>query len=385
MKHKTIQFLLVFWTLGLLTITLWQKLAIDRTLENYMIAQRDQSQFIMPDTLEALADELHQVTIIPQFLFSILTLAAVLFILSRIFADLRHATNAARYSLDQPYRDTYTLLPLDRSGETAALQAAVQDLGAKARFAIGHQKDEKIRLKDYLSDVSHQLKTPLASLRLYNDLLDRRIDTLEADQRSFVQAQAKQIERMEWLISDLMTLARLDADAVEMSLVDTKLRPTLELAAQPFWARAMKEEKQLTVRCSPKIEVPHDRKWVAEAIANVIKNALEHTENGGQVEVNCSGTPLTVQIDILDNGKGIDEDDLPRIFDRFYGKKTALHPDSIGIGLSLSRMILSKNHAEIYAENRVSGGASFHIVFLKPILSRNPSQENDHAGQEINK
>ena len=172
---------------------------------------------------------------------------------------------------------------------------------------------------------------------------------------------------MEWLIADLMTLARLDAETVEMELMNQAMRGTLELAVEPFWARANKEQKSLVVRCSAKIKIDHDRKWVSEAIANVIKNALEHTTEGGHININCIETPLSVQIDIEDNGEGIAAVDLPHIFDRFYGKKTALHPDSIGIGLSLSRMILDKNNAKIYAENRSGSGACFHIVFLKSL------------------
>ena len=374
MKHKTIQYITVVWLLALVlcivltrfgliwvvTLLLSQASDIQPGLQNSAISSL-QPGMITSDPL------IQTALMLPLIGFAIITFICILVVLGRLFMDIRHATNAARYALDRPAGDHNSLLPLDRSGETAGLQAAIQALSAKARYAIDHQKNEKIALQDYLSDISHQLKTPLASLRLYNDLLSRESSVPEADQKRFIQAQAKQIERMEWLIADLMTLARLDAETVEMELMNQAMRGTLELAVEPFWARANKEQKSLVVRCSAKIKIDHDRKWVSEAIANVIKNALEHTTEGGHININCIETPLSVQIDIEDNGEGIAAVDLPHIFDRFYGKKTALHPDSIGIGLSLSRMILDKNNAKIYAENRSGSGACFHIVFLKSL------------------
>lgn len=365
MKHKTVQYLIICWLLLFVVSALWARVIIVQALKGFYLLSLEQNQTMPVLLVNSLFHSVQKELLLPAALFSLGSLSMVLFILARFFADLRHATNAARYSLDRPDGDKNSLLPLDRSGETAGLQAAIQDLGAKARFAIGHQKDEKLRLKDYLNDISHQLRTPLASLRLYNDLLSR--DNAPADdvRKTFIAAQSKQIERMEWLIADLMTLARLDADTVEMGLEDQALRPTLELAVEPFWMRAAQEKKRLIVRCSSAIAIPHDRKWIAEAIANIIKNALEHTEAGGRIDISCIETPLTVQIDIEDDGEGIDPQDHPHIFERFYGKKSSRHPDSIGIGLALSQMILEKNMARIYAENRSVRGARFHIIFLK--------------------
>ncbi len=364
MKHKTVQYLIVFWLLLFVICALWARLIISQASEDFHLLSQVPGQTLPLLQVDTLILDIQKKLLLPASFFALGSLSAVLFILARIFADLRHATNAARYSLDRPDGDKNSLLPLDRSGETSGLQAAIQDLGAKARFAISHQKDEKLRLKDYLSDISHQLRTPLASLRLYNELLGRN-QPEEEDRKNFINAQGKQIERMEWLIADLMTLARLDADTVEMEMEKQALRPTIELAVEPFWMRAAQEKKRLIVRCSPSIMIPHDRKWVAESIGNIIKNALEHTEEGGRIDVNCIETPLTVQIDIEDDGEGIDPEDHPHIFKRFYGKKTSRHPDSIGIGLALSQMILEKNQARIYAENRSDRGARFHIVFLK--------------------
>lgn len=370
MKHKSVQIILILWLSCLTVIATWLRFGLTRAISSFGQVLREQNVAVPNTAFHNLEQQLIFASFLPVLVLSIATLVIVLIVLARLFKDIRHATNAARYSLDRPPGVDDSLLPLDHSGETASLQAAVQDLGAKARFAIAHQKEEKFRLKDYLSDISHQLKTPLASLRLYNDLLSRGTKIDEADREQFIHAQAKQIERMDWLIQDLMTMARLDADTVEMDLQQQEMRETLALAVDPFWARAATERKHLEVRCPQRIQIPHDRNWVAEAISNVIKNALEHTSSGGEIKVNCFETPLTVQIDITDDGEGVDPKELGRLFERFYGKKTELNPDSIGIGLSLSRMILNKNEAEIYAENRAGGGMRFYIIFIKPIPSR---------------
>lgn len=373
MKHKSIQTVTIIWLVSLVLTTIMTRFSLIWALGSQRLNGSDlpaTSQGSVPvPPFDFKFGPAQFALVLPLIAFALASFISILIILGRLFKDIRHATNSARYALDKPANEQDSLLPLDRSGETAGLQAAVQDLSAKARFAIEHQKNEKLALQDYLSDISHQLRTPLASLRLYNDLLSRETPIPEQDQQRFIVAQGKQIERMEWLIADLMTLARLDADTVEMDLVHQPMRATLELAVEPFWARAAKEEKTLIVRCSAKIEIDHDRKWVSEAIANLIKNALEHTKAGGHIHVTCIETPLSVQIDVEDDGEGIDKDDMPHIFDRFYGRRTALHPDSIGIGLSLSRMILDKNNAQIYAGNRSEGGARFNIIFLKSIES----------------
>lgn len=365
MKHKTIQYYLLFSSLLFALCIFWARLLITRAAEEFYYLLLSRPGSIGNQEIDKIFVDLSRALLLPFSFFYLASLGLTMTILYFLFKDIRHATYAARYSLDQHEQDSDSLLPLDRSGETAGLQAAIQDLGAKARFAINHQKDEQLRLKDYLNDISHQLRTPLSSLRLYNDLLSRENKGTNDDRSHFILAQAKQIERMEWLITDLMTLARLDANAVEMEIEAQPLRPTIELAVEPFWLRASEEGKYLDVRCSPDIYIPHDRNWAAEAIANLIKNALEHTDRDGHIRIYCRETPLTVQIDIEDDGEGIDPADHPHIFERFYGKKSSRHPDSIGIGLALSKLILEKHDARIYAENRSGSGARFHIVFIK--------------------
>ncbi len=227
------------------------------------------------------------------------------------------------------------------------------------------QKDKK-NLADALSDISHQLKTPLTSMVVMTDLLGE--ENLSAEKRrEFNRRMKSQLSRIEWLVSSLLKLSKIDAGAVQFKqeefrlgeLVDKFTAPLLipmELKGQTL---DLDGDRQQTVLC--------DLNWTAEALVNILKNCVEHTQEGGTVSISYTNNPLYTQIQIRDNGTGIAREDLPHIFERFYKGKNA-GPDSVGIGLAMSKVILEQQGAVVFAESEVKKGTRFTVRFHKQIV-----------------
>ncbi|MFD3156923.1 sensor histidine kinase [Haloimpatiens sp. FM7330] len=223
---------------------------------------------------------------------------------------------------------------------------------------------EKMFLTDILSDISHQLKTPISSLIIYNDiLLNRKID--EEKRKSFLQNSKKQLDRIEWLVKSLLQLARLDAGVIKFEKNNCDVNDTVEESVLALVAKAKNEKVNLIF--SPehkKIMMKHDTNWLSEGIINLIKNAIEHTQEGGYVEVSTERTPVCVRIIVKDNGEGIQRDEIPHIFKRFYKGKTHKKTESVGIGLALSKSIVEAHGGIIGVESKINEGTTFTIVFL---------------------
>ncbi len=233
-----------------------------------------------------------------------------------------------------------------------------------ARRASSGERAIKDRryMKDLLADMSHQLKTPLASMRMYVELMQRMPDMDAATRERFLGESMDQLERMEWLVQGLLKMARLEAGSVRLELRPALIDDTLDQAAAPFRLSAQLSGTQLSVTgCGATF--PHDAEWLAEAIGNLIKNALEHAP-GGHVDVRAVATPLTVEICVRDDGEGVALDVLPHLFERFYSHRSAVKSGSVGLGLALAKEIVTQSGGTISVESEPGRGTAFNIVFL---------------------
>ena len=237
----------------------------------------------------------------------------------------------------------------------------------KATTTLKYQKEllasDKKMLADAIADISHQLKTPLTSMMVMNDLLIGEEDASKREE--FIKTQSAQLDRMNWLIQTLLKLSKLDAG--------TALIKPEEISGSGLVADALKAfEIQMELRDIGKkisgsdILINCDKNWTLEAIQNIIKNCIEHMNEGGMLGIETSETNLYTQIKITDTGCGIDETDLPHIFERFYKGKNA-SKDSVGIGLALAKTIMTSQHGDILVES--SGeGSTFCLRFYKTII-----------------
>lgn len=221
------------------------------------------------------------------------------------------------------------------------------------------QKD-KLELANALSDISHQLKTPLTSLRIMIDLLDS--DTMPPEKRrEFLDAVRAGQNRMEWLVLSLLKLAKLDADAAALRQQPVSLSALVEKAAESLLIPMEIKEQTLSVTGSD-ASIVCDLDWTAEAVGNILKNAVENTPVGGHIWISYGVNPLFASIEVRDNGSGIARSDLPRLFKRFYrGKNT--EANGAGIGLSMSLAIMRKQNGDIEAAS--DNGGVFTLKFYR--------------------
>lgn len=326
--------------------------------------------FAEPDTwtFYAAYGTLKQRTLLSVFLPAACVLLLLAFfcrqILSGLYRQIRRIADVSHLAAAGSDSMLLTDVSIRDEGDLAVLWHATVHLIERVSAQLQSLKKDKRRLQDFLSDISHQIKTPLASLQLYLDLMQ---DTaMTQDKRaSFIEQGLAQVRRIDWLVQGLLKMARLDAGSVEMKLIPADLSTTVQQAVAPF--SEIIRQRHLSVRNLVEQGTiwPHDPEWLSEAISNLIKNALEQVPERGEISISSVQTPLSLQLQISDSGPGIPSQEISRIFERFYRHDTAIRPDSVGIGLSLARAIVEQNGGDLTASSPPGSGAVFTISFLK--------------------
>ncbi len=252
----------------------------------------------------------------------------------------------------------------NREGEYSLLKNNIYKVVVMLQASNEALKNDKSVLAEYLADISHQLKTPLTSMMVMTDIIK---DERNGEKREeFLAVVQNQLEKIKWLISTLLKISRLDAGTVEFANTKYMLSDMLGECLKPFLITAdVKNIKFITD--IQNFEIRGDKNWTAEAVQNIIKNCLEHTDGGGEIRIESVASSVYNKLIISDNGCGISKKDLPHIFERFYRGENS-SDDSIGIGLALSRDILSKQNAVIEAQSQEGRGTSFTVKFYKSVI-----------------
>ena len=249
-------------------------------------------------------------------------------------------------------------------GELSILRTNIYKAATMLKTQNEQLEDDKTQLATALADISHQLKTPLTSMMVMNDLLMDETD--EAKREELLRTQSAQLDRMNWLIQTLLKISKLDAGTIVLKKEEAALSELVEEAVRPFLIQM--DVRNIACRLDvAKEEITCDRNWTIEALKNIIKNCIEHMDDGGTLSIEADDTNLFSRITIKDNGCGIPPEDLPHIFERFYKGKNA-GKDSVGIGLALSKRILEGEHGEITVQSTEGVGTSFFIRIYKTII-----------------
>ena len=253
----------------------------------------------------------------------------------------------------------------DDEGELYRLFHEVNSLVSIINAHAENEGRSKKFMKDTLSDISHQLKTPLAALNVYNGLMQDEtadISTL----REFTELSEQELDRMETLVQNLLKIAKLDAGTI---LIDKAIENVSEIMGcieQHFTYQAGQEEKNLIFSGKDTITLFCDRNWLTEAISNIVKNAFDHTKKGAAIRVEWRVFASVVQIIVQDNGSGIHPEDLPHIFKRFYRSRFSRDTQGIGLGLPLAKAIIEAHNGTIEVDSILGAGTTFTINFLIP-------------------
>lgn len=252
-----------------------------------------------------------------------------------------------------------------KEGELAILNDRLEKLIAVLNQQKETLKKDKLYLSDSIADISHQLRTPLTAMNLILTRM-RKSDLSQEERMALVRELTKLTERTQWLISVLLKISKIDTGTLVMNKEEIQVSDLVKKSYEPV-AVAMDLKNQSFISDCGQCRITADFQWTCEAVANIIKNCMEHTQEGGTVKVLAEETNIYTEITIEDNGKGIAKEDMPHIFERFYKGKDS-DPDSVGIGLALARMIISGQDGIIKVQNRREGGARFIIRFYKMVV-----------------
>lgn len=227
------------------------------------------------------------------------------------------------------------------------------------------EMEEKLFLRDIISDISHQLKTPLASLNVFIDLLaENKIEDVERRQQVLLEAQ-NQLSRMEWMVLSMLKLARIEAGAIQFEKQETLLLPLLSEAGESVRYLLGKRSQELEISCPPDIRLHCDRDWLVEAMINLLKNASDYSGEKAAIRLEAEQNPVYTRIYVKDEGVGIPDAEIPHIFERFYRINRAVNPNSVGIGLSLTKSIVEGMDGSIRVKSKVGSYTWFILTFLK--------------------
>lgn len=300
-----------------------------------------------------------QMAAVVSMMFFIISLILIIMIEYRkVYKKIQEISNVAEKVVEG---DFSIYLDEEGEGDFNILNHQFNQMTNRLENSLDTLKQEKTFLKNMISDISHQLKTPLSSLIILNDILIEDTDIDLETQIDFLEKSKRQLDRMEWLIINLLKVARIEAGAIEFKRENILLKDVLDISLKSLNTQLRGQE--VSIEGNLESNFYGDMDWTAEALINIIKNAGEH--GNGKIEIVLENTPLFSSIMIKDNGDGIDKKHIPYIFERFYKVSSEIKPESIGIGLNLSRVIIESQNGTISVRSKRGEGTEFNITFLK--------------------
>ena len=272
--------------------------------------------------------------------------------------EAEKGTAALSGYLDRIMEGQYDTLMKEDTG------SALGDSIYKAVVLLREEREQAQRAKknlaDNMADLSHQLKTPAASIGLTLSLLKKK--AWDEETKQDIGRMEGQVGRLQRLVGTMLTLSKLDAGVLELEEKAFDLEEMLVDAVQPFVRQLEEKGICFGIQGAAGISLSGDFGWCSEALGNIIKNCMEHTPKRGDISITCQDNPIYTEVVIQDSGGGFDEADLPHLFERFY-RGAGSSKDSVGIGLALSKSIIEKENGTVTAENAKTGGARFCIKF----------------------
>lgn len=300
-----------------------------------------------------------------SFFFLLLFIFGSIFSFVLLYLKKQHKTiNGAEASIRE-FLDGNTMCRIE-SEETGEWYSLFHEINELSSILSSHAESErrtKEFLQDIISDISHQLKTPLSALKMYNEIIGSN-DTDKEAAEHFLQKSSREIKRIEDVVYTLLKLARLDAGIIQMQKAPENIEVLMRDVLERFELWAERENKTITLSGNADTILYCDVLWITEAVGNIVKNALEHTACGGHIAVRWQQTPLQTQIVIEDDGKGIHPEDLYHIFKRFYRSRFSKDTHGTGLGLSLAKTIVESHGGTICVTSEANIGTAFTLDFF---------------------
>ena len=277
----------------------------------------------------------------------------------KIYRDIKDMTDYVYHSSEGR---EYQMKNKNQEGQMGLLKTELMKMTTVLKEKVALLHSEKIFLNDTISDISHQLKTPMTSLMLLTDLMYNDLD--KEKKIEFLDRTNAQLSRMDWLIKSMLKLSKLEAKVIDFKTDKVNINELIKRSISPLLVPIELRNISLNINGDKEASYIGDIEWSSEALGNIIKNCVEHTKEGGTLDITYEENPIYSEIIIKDNGEGIDKDDIQNIFKRFYKGKNS-KSDSVGIGLAMAKSIIESQNGDIYVKSKKNSGSEFHITFHK--------------------
>lgn len=292
---------------------------------------------------------------------SLLTAGGILASCIRYFLQQERTLEEAQAQINALLSgDCTARISCDEDGELFKLFHSVNTMAAVMAAHANKETQAKEFLKNTIADISHQLKTPLAALNIYNGLLQGEAADLP-NIREFADLSEQELDRIETLVQNLLKITRLDAGTLVTQKALENVGDMMGEIEQHFSYRARQEQKTLQFSGPETTMLFCDREWFMEAVSNLVKNALDHTKSGDTVSISWRELPSQVRITVTDTGSGIHPEDIYHIFKRFYRSRFSKDTQGVGLGLPLAKAIIEAHDGMIQVDSALGRGSIFTV------------------------
>ncbi len=234
------------------------------------------------------------------------------------------------------------------------------------RMQEGRRQSEqdKQTIQELVSDISHQVKTPIANIRMFTNILQQHSLT-EEKRTEFLDTMTAQINKLDFQMQSLIKMSRLETGTFTLHMEENSLYNTIARAVNSIWAKADQKQIRIDVECDSHAAVKHDTRWTAEALDNSLDNAVKYTPEGGSISIRVRPWQFYTRIDITDTGIGIAAAHYNDVFQRFYRAQEVSAAEGVGLGLYLARGIITRQKGYISVKSEVGEGTTFSVFLLQ--------------------
>ena len=297
------------------------------------------------------------------------TLIVFILILSIIVFKYNHSEskkiNEITKYIEEINRGNYKLnIEENTEDELSILKNELYKITIKLKEVAENSQKDKTTLKDSLSDISHQIKTPITSILIMLDNILSDENMPEDIKKDFIKDIKREIVNIKFLVKSILKLSKIDSNSIKFIKKEVFIKDIINEAVKNVSMLSELKNIEIIVLGDDSIKTICDLKWQVEAITNILKNCIEHSYENKKIYINYNQNNMYTELKIEDNGPGIDAKDLPHIFERFYKGKNS-SSDSVGIGLALSKSIIESNNGYIQVDSKLNKGTTFIIKYLK--------------------
>lgn len=253
----------------------------------------------------------------------------------------------------QPYEDS----------QVSKVQGRLLQYYDRMREGQRQSEQDKQTIQELVSDISHQVKTPIANIRMFTNILQQHQLT-EEKRTEFLDTMTAQIDKLDFLMQSLIKMSRLETGTFTLHMEENSLYGTIAEAVNSVWTKADQKNIQIEAECDSRVTVKHDRKWTAEALGNILDNAVKYTPEGGNIRIHVRPWQFYTRIDITDTGIGIAAEHYHDVFKRFYRAQEVASQEGVGLGLYLSRGIITRQKGYISVKSEKGKGTTFSVFLL---------------------